>query len=188
MNQKTFVTLGVCVKNSAPIIDLTLRSIIAQDYPHKFMELIIVDGLSSDGTVGIIKKWLKQSDIQIKFFTENTGLGFARQMVVDNSSGKYVVWVDGDMVLPTSHVSRQVAFLDNHPSVAIGRAKYGIWQESGPIAFLENIPFVVESSKSHEAVPIGICGPKEPFLESMQCGKLAVLMLIFKVPPRILNS
>lgn len=151
-------TIGVCVKNSRLTIGLTIKSILNQNFPHGNMEVIVVDGYSSDGSFELIKRQLSTSDIKSTFFSENTGLGFARQVVVDNAKGKYVIWVDGDMVLPPNHVKKQVAFIDANPSVGIGRSRYGIWPASGTIAFLENIPFVIESLKFRKEVPIGICG------------------------------
>lgn len=155
---KPKVTIGVCVKNCESTILETVKSIVAQDYPHELVEVLVVDGCSSDRTVQIIKEVLSNSDIKSQIFFENKGLGFARQIVVDNAKGKYIVWVDGDMILPRDFIRKQVEFMEKNPGVAIGRAMYGIWPELGSVAYLENIPFVVESFRSKKAVPIGICG------------------------------
>ncbi|MEM1540970.1 MAG: glycosyltransferase [Candidatus Bathyarchaeia archaeon] len=152
------VTIGVCVRNCESTILEVVKSIVAQDYPHEFLEVIVVDGYSSDKTVQIVERALSGSDIKSRVFFENKGLGYARQLVVDNAQGKYVVWVDGDMILPKDFVRKQVEFMEKNPKVGIGRAMYGIWPKLGPIAYLENIPFVVESFRSKKAVPLGICG------------------------------
>ena len=47
---------------------------------------------------------------------------------------------------------------EKNPYVGIGRAIYGILLDSNLIAFLENIPFVVECLKHPKDVPLGICG------------------------------
>lgn len=152
------LTLGLCVKDIEATIAYAMKSILEQDFPHESMELIVVDGHSKDETLQIIKKYLSTTDITSRFFFENKGLGFARQIVVDNALGDYVVWVDGDIVLTRDYVRKQVGFMERNPAVGIGRAKYGIWPESGPIAYLENVPFVVETSKYGKSVPLGICG------------------------------
>lgn len=158
MKNKPVVTLGLCVKNIENTISYTMKSILEQDFPHEQMELVVVDGHSTDRTLGIVRKYLLRTDIRSQFFFENKGLGLARQIVVDNASGDYIVWVDGDVVIPRCHVQKQVDFMDSKPGVGIGRARYGIWAESGPIAYLENIPFVVESMRNDANVPLGICG------------------------------
>ena len=155
---KPKVTLGLCVKNIEATVAHTMRSILEQDFPHELMELIVVDGCSKDNTLRIIKRYLSSVDTKTRLFFENKGLGFARQIVVDNALGDYVIWVDGDMFLPRDHVRKQVEFMERNPTVGIGRARYGIWPESGPVAYLENIPFVVESLRHNKDVPLGICG------------------------------
>lgn len=146
------------MKNIEATIEHTMKSILEQDFPHMLMELIVVDGQSEDRTVRIIREYVSRGDLESRFFSENRGLGFARQMVVDNALGEYVVWVDGDVVLRRNYVRKQVEFMDRNPSVGIGRARYGIWAKSGPVAYLENIPFVVESMRASTQVPLGICG------------------------------
>jgi glycosyltransferase involved in cell wall biosynthesis len=152
------VTLGMCVKNNEGTIEYVMKSILKQNYPRKHMELIVVDGCSKDNTLKIIKHYLLRGNFHAKFFYENEGLGFARQMVVDNASGGYIIWVDGDTIFPKDFVKKQVEFMDKNLDVGIGRARYGILRGLNYVAFLENIPFVVESWKAEKEVPLGICG------------------------------
>jgi glycosyltransferase involved in cell wall biosynthesis len=152
------VTVGMCIKNCEMTVKEAVKSILSQDFPHNLMELIIVDGYSQDRTLSIIKNSIKKTDIRTEIFCENEGLGYARQIVVDNANGRFIVWVDGDMILLKDFVRRQVEFMERNLKVGIGRARYGIWLESGPVAYLENIPFVVESLRHKKNVPLGICG------------------------------
>jgi glycosyltransferase involved in cell wall biosynthesis len=122
------------------------------------MELIVVDGCSKDNTLKIIKHYLLRRNLHAEFFHENEGLGFARQMVVDNASGRYIIWVDGDTVFPKDFVKKQAEFMDKNLGVGIGRARYGIMKGLNYVAFLENIPFVVESLIAKKETPLGICG------------------------------
>jgi len=151
------VTIGMCVKDCETTVKEAIKSVLYQDFPYNLMELIIVDGNSRDKTLSIIKQCIKSVELRYQIFRENKGLGYARQIVVDNAHGEFIVWVDGDMVLQKDFVKKQIEFMDKNPDVGIGRARYGIWSESGPIAFLENIPFVVESLR-HDIALLGICG------------------------------
>lgn len=103
---KPKVTIGVCVRNCEDLIREAIGSIINQDFPHEFMELIVVDGYSQDETLRIIRDVLKKTDMKTRIFYEKEGLGRARQIVVDNASGEYIVWVDGDMVLSMDFVRK----------------------------------------------------------------------------------
>lgn len=152
------VTIGLCAKNAEATVADAINSILNQDYPLEFMELIVVDGCSTDKTLPLIEKCLSTVDIRHTILSENNGLGFARQLVVDNAKGDYVVWVDSDLILPRNYIAKQVAFMKQHPDAGIGRAKYGLLPHERIVAFLENIPFIVECLKHQGNVPLGICG------------------------------
>lgn len=143
MRSNVKVTIGFCVKNNEATIREALDSIIGQDFPHELMEVIVVDGHSKDNTLTITRDAFLNSDIKVRFFQENKGLGIARQMVVDHADGDYIVWVDGDMVLASDHVSKQVDFMESKPRVGIAGGKFAIYPGENLIASLESIEWVV---------------------------------------------
>ena len=145
---KPKVTVGICVRNCENYIRDAVDSILNQDFPHKLMEIIFVDDGSEDNTLSIIKEYASKMDMKVKIFHHKwKGLGYSRNVVVDNACGDYVVWVDGDMVLAKDHVSKQVEFMERNPNVGIGKAKYGIMPKESLVAFLENVPFMVYDTK-----------------------------------------
>ena len=145
---RPIVTLGVCVRNCASTLSETIESITIQDYPHELMEVIFVDDGSEDETLSIIKDYASKMDMKVKIFHHKwRGLGASRNVVVNNAKGKYIIWIDGDMVLPPDHVRKQIEFMEKNPRVGIGKARYGIIYET-TVAFLENIPFVVADLKN----------------------------------------
>lgn len=150
---KPKVTIGVCVRNCDSTIFETIESIVAQDYPHELLEVIVVDGYSSDNTVQILKEALSNSDIKTRIFFENKGLGFARQIVVDNAKREYIIWVDGDMILPAGFIGRQVEFMEKNPKVGIAKGRYGLLTEDSLVATLENIDFVTAFSLERKITP-----------------------------------
>lgn len=137
------VTVGLCVKNSEATVQKSVDGIISQDYPLELMELLVVDGQSRDRTVPLIKERLLKTGIKHRFFCENQGLGKARQTVVQNASGRYVVWVDGDMELPSDFIRKQVEFMNAYPFVGIGKGKYALNRTDNLVAALENMEFLV---------------------------------------------
>lgn len=140
---RPIVTIGVCVKNCASTIREAIESIVAQDYPHKLMEVIFVDDGSTDNTLSIIKECVSKMDIKAKILHHKWhGLGYSRNLVVKNASGKYIVWVDGDMILPKDHVRRQVEFMEKNPSVAIAGGSFEILSKTRSVAFLDNLFYV----------------------------------------------
>jgi glycosyltransferase involved in cell wall biosynthesis len=146
---KPKVTIGICVRNGAYTIHEAIESVIAQDYPHELMKVIVIDGYSSDNTVQIVEKVLSHSDIESRIFFENKGLGFARQIVVGNVTGEYIVWVDGDMILPVDFVRKHVGFMEENPKVGIAMARHGIVNMKNVIAVLEHLPFIIYDLKNN---------------------------------------
>ena len=139
------VTIGLCVKDCEATIREAIDSTLIQDYSHELMELIIVGGHSRDKTLSIIEKRVSKADIRYRFFRENKGLGKARQIVVDNAGGDYIIWVDGDMILAKDHVRRQVGFMEAHLDVGIAGGKFVMWPKANLVATLENIEWVVQN-------------------------------------------
>src|SRR5271155_2494668 len=84
------ITLVTAVRNGAKYIEDTMRSILSQGYPN--LEYIVVDGVSTDGTLEVIRKyekeiawWVSQPD-QGVYDALNTG--FAR------STGEIMGWLN----------------------------------------------------------------------------------------------
>lgn len=98
------VSVVVPVYNGSDYIGETLESILNQDF--KSYELVIVDDGSTDNSLEIIKNNLSKSNIQNKVITqENKGVSNARNVGVENSSGKYVIFVDDDDIIASNHIS-----------------------------------------------------------------------------------
>jgi glycosyltransferase involved in cell wall biosynthesis len=91
------ITIVTAVRNGVRYIEDTIRSIISQGYPN--LEYIVVDGVSTDGTLEVIRKyekhiswWVSQPD-QGVYDALNTG--FAR------STGEIMGWLNAsDMLHP----------------------------------------------------------------------------------------
>jgi glycosyltransferase involved in cell wall biosynthesis len=145
VSNSVVVTVGLCVRNAESIVKKAVDSLCNQTFPAGKTELIVVDGNSKDQTVKIIKNNLKQDFASVKIFSESSGLGFARQMVVEKASGKYIVWLDADMTLSKEYLQNQVQFMETHLEVGIAGGKYNVHIGYGLAADLENIVYAVDS-------------------------------------------
>jgi glycosyltransferase involved in cell wall biosynthesis len=142
------VTIGLCVKDNEKTICETVRSIVNQDFESQEMEVIVVDGKSRDRTLSIIRDFLNKKAFKDTYLSENVGLGFARQLVVQYAKGEYIIWVDGDLILDASYVRNMVSFMDHNPSVGVARGSMGLLPDDNWIATLENIGYVLDSLRN----------------------------------------
>jgi glycosyltransferase involved in cell wall biosynthesis len=89
------------------------------------MEIIAVDGRSNDQTMDILTQMISHSEIRARFFCdEGKGIATARQIVLDNTKSKYVVWVDSDVLLSNDFVKMQVGFMEHYSGIAVATGKY----------------------------------------------------------------
>lgn len=118
---KPLVSIVTPSYNHGRFIEETIESVLSQDYPN--IEYIVIDGASSDNTVGILKKygdrlkWVSEKD---KGAEDAINKGFAM------SHGEILAWIASDDTYAPGAVSRAVGFLTSHKDVDMvyGRAYY----------------------------------------------------------------
>jgi glycosyltransferase involved in cell wall biosynthesis len=121
--EKPKVSIIIPTNNSGETIEECLRSIQGQNYPS--YEVIIVDNFSNDGTLETAEEF------GAKTIQQKCNPAQARNIGVDNSTGKYVLFLDSDQVLSPTVVKECVERCENEkigmviiPEVFTGK---GFW-------------------------------------------------------------
>lgn len=141
---KPKVTIGICVKNCERYVRDAINSIIKQDFPHELIEVIVVDDGSEDKTLPVVLNLASKLDMHVKIYHSPwIGLGSARNIVAKNARGKYIIWVDGDMVVPKDHVRKQVEFMERNPEVGIAKARHAMLEGETIVGKLENFLYMI---------------------------------------------
>lgn len=141
---KPIVSVGMCLRNCENTLRDALDSVIKQDFPHERMEIIFVDDGSEDNTPKIVLDYASRIDISAKVFRDKwKGLGAARNLVVNNANGDYIIWVDGDTILPEDYVRKQVEFMEQNPSVGVTAGVFGVLP-GNLVLNLELIPAIID--------------------------------------------
>ena len=142
------VTIGVCVRNSGAYIRYAIDGILNQDFPHELMEIIFVDDGSEDETLAIIENRVSRMDISAKIVHQEwKGLGPARNVVVNNARGKYIVLGDGDTILSKDYVTRQVDYMERNGDVGICYGSFKNPFKANLVLALELVPVLVSSTE-----------------------------------------
>lgn len=91
--------------NSSNTLERLIDSLINQDFND--FEIIFIDDNSSDNTVEIINNNFKYSNINYQLFINKTNMGpaYCRNIGLDNSKGKFIVFIDSDDVVREDHFS-----------------------------------------------------------------------------------
>lgn len=101
---KSLVSVVIPVYNEKKDIEKCLSSLLAQDYPS--FEVIVIDDGSNDGTIEILKKFVKESDDKIKLLKQNhLGPGPARNLGARHAKGEILSFVDADMTFEKDFLS-----------------------------------------------------------------------------------
>lgn len=131
-----FVSLIMPVRNEAAYIERSLGAVLAQDYPAEQMEILIVDGMSDDGTRDYIRSLqathpnLHLLDNPSKIVPPGLNLGIRR------AKGEIIVRVDGHCEIAPDYVRRCVEHLQNGNGDGFGR----IDAVGGPIETVGETP------------------------------------------------
>lgn len=119
MDKPKKVSVIMCIYNCAQTLPESIESILAQTYPH--WEFIICDDGSSDNTYEVAKSYADRYPEKIKLLKseKNQGGSFARNKCLKIADGDYFAIHDGDDYSLPTRFEKQVAYLENHPDIAI---------------------------------------------------------------------
>lgn len=101
--------------NQADFLDLTLRSVLGQDYPR--IEYLVADGSSTDGSVEIIQRYAERL---VWWVSEpDRGQADAVNKCLARVQGEIIGWVNSDDLLLPGVVSAVVQAFAAHPEASM---------------------------------------------------------------------
>jgi glycosyltransferase involved in cell wall biosynthesis len=101
---KPLVSILIPAFNAEKWISDTLRSALAQTYPH--LEVVVVDDGSTDGTFQVVQKF--EADGVRLVTQQNQGAAATRNAAYKLCNGDYIQWLDADDLLSPDKVQKQV--------------------------------------------------------------------------------
>jgi glycosyltransferase involved in cell wall biosynthesis len=107
----TTVSAIIPCRNEKRFIRPCLDSVLAGDYPHELMEVLVVDGMSSDGTREIVREYC--ASFPVVRMLDNPGKTTPRAMNtgIRAASGEVIIKMDAHSVYDRAYVSSCVRYL-----------------------------------------------------------------------------
>lgn len=146
------VSVVIPVRNEERYIKECLDSLIDQDYPKEFLEIILVDGLSDDKTLEIISDYAKKYSF-IKFYLNpHKTVQYAMNIGINNSSGKYIVRMDAHAWYARDYISMCIKYLQKTKAQNVGGTTVvrGKNRMQKVIAAAYHSPFALGGSKHYD--------------------------------------
>lgn len=112
MAQSPLVSVRIPAYNHEKYIRACIESVLNQTYQN--FEIVIVDDCSSDGTVGVIRRFADPR-VKLAVHKRNEGMNVTVEHCMKNCRGQYVANMCSDDVWLPEKLEKQVAFLERHP-------------------------------------------------------------------------
>lgn len=126
MTTRSLVSVILPCRNEAAYIGRALDTLIATEYPHDRLEVLVMDGRSDDGTREIVERyserypWIRLLDNPRSIVPTALNLG------IQAARGDIIVRVDAHALYPPHYIPRLVAALETT----------GAWNVGGPVMVL----------------------------------------------------
>ncbi|MFA5275586.1 MAG: glycosyltransferase family 2 protein [Candidatus Omnitrophota bacterium] len=120
---KQFVSIIIPCRNEERFIGKCLDSVLSQDYPPDMMEVLIVDGESTDLTRDEISKYTVRYSFIRLLYNSKKIIPIALNIGVREAAGEVIVRMDAHTVYPPDYVSKLAGYLDECGVDNVG----GVW-------------------------------------------------------------
>ena len=136
--------------NEEKFIEACIISILEQDYPKEAMEVIFVDGNSTDSSTDIIQRYTKQYSFLKLLNNPERIVPYALNKGLAAATGEVIMRLDAHCTYPTNYISELVRYLYQLNADNVG----GVWNTQPAkdtpicqaIAFASSHPFGVGGS------------------------------------------
>ncbi len=109
------VSVIIPTRNEAGFIERNIRSVLENDYPTEQIEIVVVDGMSDDGTGDIVTR-LAERDDRIRLIENPRRITpVAFNLGINASMGEIIFIIGGHSSVPKDFIRKSVQTLLEHP-------------------------------------------------------------------------
>ena len=121
MEKNIIVSVVMPIYNESKYIDRCIQSLLEQDFDHKSMEWIFVDGSSTDDTVNKLNGYHDQyPELIIIKNNPQRAVPFAMNIGIAAAKGRYIVRMDAHSSYANDYISKSVFYMENSDADNVG--------------------------------------------------------------------
>ena len=140
------VSVIIPCRNEADFIEITIGSVLANDYPPEKFEVLVIDGLSDDGTAEVVAE-LSKDDSRVELFANPERIvPHAMNKGIAESCGDIIIRIDGHAKVAPDFIRQSVATLQAHEEA---------WCVGGAIETV-NARFIGKAIAAAMSSPVGV--------------------------------
>lgn len=121
-----FVSVVMPVRNEAAYIAQCLDSVLANDYPPEWLEVLVLDGLSSDETRDIVLKYAQKCPNIRLIDNPKIIQAAAMNIGINEAKGDIIIRTDAHTIYSKDYISECVRLLQDGRAVSVGGAQRAI--------------------------------------------------------------
>jgi glycosyltransferase involved in cell wall biosynthesis len=161
-NHYTNFTIIIPARNEASNIKTCVDSILAQNYPDKFYEIIVIDDFSEDNTAFIVQS-IQNVNQHVRllslsnFYKENEIRSFKKKAIekaVLHAKGDWIITTDADCIVPPNWLLLYHQFIEKNKPVFVAAPVMFI-KESGILNTFQVLDFLALQGITAAAVGAG---------------------------------
>lgn len=143
-----YVAVIMPIYNEEAFIARSLGAVLGQDYPGEHVEILVVDGMSTDRTREIVTE-IQSHVAQVQLLDNPDKIvSAALNIGVNHARGSIIILVGGHCEIASDYISRCVEFLQAHPDISVVG---GVLETIGETATARTIALAMSS-------PFGVGG------------------------------
>ncbi len=162
LTKPTFFSVVIPARNESENIKICIDSILAQNYPTDFFEIIIIDDFSEDDTALIVKN-LQEQNVNMHllsmadYFKPNEISSYKKKAIekaVQHAKGNWIVTTDADCIVPPNWLLLFHQYIEQHQPVFVAAPVMFI-KETGVLNQFQLLDFLALQGITAAAVGAG---------------------------------
>ncbi len=114
------ISVVLAIRNEAEHLDDCLRALVNQNYSKEKTEILLVDGMSEDGTEAIAAEWTRRDSRIVVLRNPRRTVSFGMNIGIAAAQYDYILWVSGHAILQPNHIQKCLETLHETGAAAVG--------------------------------------------------------------------